>query len=103
MAGARCFHNAQWPCGAFPIAPMPALRKNRGSKYTPAKSADVRKYEAWKKEVALARNLCKIPPNISGEALFGFIMPAPNSALDRWGKLHQQKPDVDNLIKAAME
>ncbi len=85
------------------VAPMPAPRLNRKSRFNPEKKQLFKAYMAWKKTVQLLAQQAGWEPTESLHVTF--ILPMPKS----WSKTkrkqmihtpHRQKPDRNNLMKA---
>jgi len=86
----------------YPITPVPKPRMTQRDKRGD-KRPSVARYHAFKDEVALR----KVEVPISGAKIM-FILPMPRT----WSKKrkdamdampHQQKPDLDNLLKALLD
>lgn len=84
----------------YPITPMGAVRQTQSDKW--AKRPPVLRYRAFSNEVKLHK--VQLPEN----AHIVFWLPMPDS----WSKKkkqefnakpHQQKPDIDNLLKALLD
>jgi len=85
----------------YPITPCPAPRQVRSDAWNPSPS--VQRYRAFRDECRLRR--VQVPE--SGVHIT-FRMPMPASwskrkAAELDGQPHQQKPDVDNLVKALLD
>ncbi len=86
----------------IPIDPHPAPRMN-GRRITPR----IERYKRFRialKNYALSMGLNELPSAMG----FHFIIPMPkswsNKKRDRYrGKMHQQTPDLDNLVKAVLD
>lgn len=81
----------------YPIAPCPKPRQTRRDKW--AKRPCVLRYWAFKDQVKLRRVELPQPCRVT----FWIAMPASWSEADKRaheGLPHQQKPDLDNLLKA---
>lgn len=83
------------------IDPLAKPRMTRADKW--AKRPCVLRYRAYKDELRL-----KGLPALTGELKIKFVLPMPKS-WPKWqhvemaGRPHQQKPDIDNLVKAIMD
>ena len=89
----------------FDIAPSPAPRMSRQDKFKP--SDRVLRYKAFREELTLEANVqgLKELPAAMG---FSFEIAMPESWSKKKkalhiGQIHQQKPDLDNLIKAVKD
>ena len=85
----------------YDIVPVPKPRMTRSDRWKTRPSTA--RYWAFKEEVRLKR--VKVPEK---GAHITFVMPVPKSWAKRkkaeyLGKPHQQKPDVDNLVKALLD
>jgi len=85
----------------YPILPMGKPRMTRSDRWR--RRPCVLRYRAFKEEVRIRR--VTVPAH---DASITFVLPMPKSwpqakrdALD--GQPHQQKPDVDNLLKALLD
>jgi Holliday junction resolvase RusA-like endonuclease len=79
------------------IVPMGAVRYNHAARWRP----DWMKYQQWKDDLRILSRLYRPPAELS----LTFTLPMPKSwskkkRLEMDGQPHQQKPDLDNLIKA---
>lgn len=82
----------------YPITPNPKPRMTRSDKWK--KRPEVMRYRAFCDEVRLRS--VELPP---AGASIHFVLPMPKSWAQRKraemvGQPHQQKPDIDNLLKA---
>lgn len=91
------------------ITPMGAVRTTQKGQYV---STTYKKYKDWKYTLQLLwlseiRKLGLIPDNIKFSVIksIDFYMPIPSGKkyLDRLGKPHTMKPDIDNMLKAFMD
>ena len=85
----------------YDIVPVPKPRMTRSDRWKTRPSTE--RYWAFKEEVRLKR--VKVPEK---GAHITFVMPVPKSwtkkkKAEHLGKPHQQKPDVDNLVKALLD
>ena len=83
----------------YPVTPRPYHRMTQKSRFTEA----AQRYYAWKEELQIRG--FNIPDD---GAVLVFHMPMPKSwskrkKADMCGAGHQQRPDLDNLIKAACD
>lgn len=81
----------------YPITPVPAPRQTRFSRFNPKHAGPIARYQAFRDEVR-ARGV-KIPEC----ARIIFELPVPSKAKHRIGLPHQQKPDLDNCVKAILD
>lgn len=85
---------------SYPISPVAAPRQCRSDRWAP--SPQVLRYRAFKDEVRLHQ------VSITAQCAVSFYIPMPPSWSDKkraeyLGKPHQQKPDIDNLLKALFD
>ncbi len=85
----------------YDIVPVPKPRMTRSDRWKTRPSTE--RYWAFKEEVRLKR--VNVPEK---GAHITFVMPVPKSwtkkkKAEHLGKPHQQKPDVDNLVKALLD
>jgi len=90
------------------VIPMGAVRSNgRKSMYHSKNGSRVSSYVSYKKTIAWELKKLKVEEIPSEIEYLRFYMPIPNTKLkkyrDRVGKLHTQKPDLDNLMKAFLD
>ena len=83
----------------YPVVPKPYHRMTQRSKW----SDEAKVYNAWKNDLQKLR--FDIP---DAGAVIVFRMPMPRSWSQKKrremdGRAHQQRPDIDNLIKAALD
>ena len=89
----------------FNINPIGAPRSSRRDKWKP--SPAVQRYHAFRDQIKLEANrkgLTELPPALG--FIFGIPMPKSWSNKKREAHrrmIHQQKPDLDNLIKAVKD
>lgn len=86
---------------SYPITPVPAPRMTQADRRPPKRPA-VARYHAFQDECRLYR--VDLKPGDSVE----FVLPMPQSwskrkKLKMAGKPHEQKPDLDNLLKALQD
>jgi Holliday junction resolvase RusA-like endonuclease len=89
----------------FDIAPVGAPRLSRRDRWDPSPAA--RRYYAFRDHFTLlanAQGLTELPPAMA----FIFAVPMPASWSKREqaqhiGRMHQNKPDIDNMIKAVLD
>lgn len=90
------------------IAPMGKPRMNRSVKWNPTVASE--KYFAFKDELVMRTNLAGIYDKLRGSGVLGvqFVIPMASSwskkkKASHDGQPHQQKPDLDNCIKAVKD
>lgn len=90
------------------VTPMGAVRSNgKKSQYHTKNGQRVKKYVNYKKKLAWLLRQQKVDNIPNTLEFLTFYMPIPNNNnkkyLDRVGKLHKQKPDLDNLVKGLLD
>lgn len=83
----------------YPITPMGKPRITRSTKF----SGNAKRYYAWRDQARLLN--VEVPP---AGALVAFVVPMPASwsnakKMRRQWTLHEQTPDVDNMVKALLD
>lgn len=81
----------------YPITPVPAPRQTRFSRFNPKHQPGIARYQAFRDEVRTLGVRLPERPAIR------FEFPVPKSGKARIGKPHQQKPDLDNCVKALLD
>lgn len=81
----------------YPIPPVPAPRQNVRSRFNPQKRKMIERYHAFRDLVRVLK------VDIPDSCCLRFEMPVPKSGRHRVGFPHQQRPDLDNLVKGLLD